>query len=193
MSKISLKITPRKIYSCLKTAKKHYNPCSLLQSSQIFRAKQNQDPFKLKTTPISATDFEKNWSTYSANGFIKEKTAVCALTHKVQQHKPIGVQYTQPQYSQPMTSPVITNYVGTIFANLTQNQVTMATKQQPCEVSKEALPKPPTELPISLPIENKDNSKNDNKIEQPAVTFNMSNLGASKPDWLKAVDNAKHI
>lgn len=36
-----------------------------------------------------------------------------------------------------------------------------------------------------------DNSKIDNKIEQPAVTFNMSNLGASKPDWLIAVDNAK--
>ena len=36
-----------------------------------------------------------------------------------------------------------------------------------------------------------DNSKNNNKTEQPAVTFNMSNLGASKPDWLIAVDNAK--
>ena len=40
-------------------------------------------------------------------------------------------------------------------------------------------------------FELEDNSKNDNKIEQPAVTFNMSNLGASKPDWLIAVDNAK--
>ena len=29
--------------------------------------------------------------------------------------------------------------------------------------------------------------------EQPAVTFNMSNLGATKPDWLIAVDNAKNI
>lgn len=28
--------------------------------------------------------------------------------------------------------------------------------------------------------------------EQPAVTYNMSNLGASKPDWLIAVDNAKN-
>ena len=36
-----------------------------------------------------------------------------------------------------------------------------------------------------------DNSKNNNKIEQPAVTFNVSNLGASKPDWLIAVDNSK--
>lgn len=34
-----------------------------------------------------------------------------------------------------------------------------------------------------------DNSKNNIKIEQPAVTFNMSNLGATKPDWLVAVDN----
>ena len=43
-------------------------------------------------------------------------------------------------------------------------------------------------------FELEDNSKNDIKIEQPAVTFNMSNLGAaSKPDWLKAVDNVKHI
>ena len=40
-------------------------------------------------------------------------------------------------------------------------------------------------------FELEDNSKNNNKIEQPAVTFNMSNLGASKPDWLIAVDNAK--
>ena len=40
-------------------------------------------------------------------------------------------------------------------------------------------------------FELEDNSKNNNKIEQPAVTFNMSNLGASKPDWLKAVDNVK--
>ena len=37
-------------------------------------------------------------------------------------------------------------------------------------------------------FELEDNSKNDNKIEQPAVTFNMSNLGASKPDWLIADD-----
>lgn len=37
-----------------------------------------------------------------------------------------------------------------------------------------------------------DNSKNNNKVEQPAVTFNMSNLGATKPDWLIAVDNAKN-
>ena len=36
-----------------------------------------------------------------------------------------------------------------------------------------------------------DNSKNNNKIEQPAVTFNVSNIGASKPDWLIAVDNSK--
>ena len=42
-------------------------------------------------------------------------------------------------------------------------------------------------------FELEDNSKNNNKTEQPAVTFNMSNLGASKPDWLKAVDNVKHI
>ena len=42
-------------------------------------------------------------------------------------------------------------------------------------------------------FELEDNSKNDNKVEQPAVTFNMSNLGgASKPDWLIAVDNAKN-
>ena len=42
---------------------------------------------------------------------------------------------------------------------------------------------------VNFELEN--NSKNDIKIEQPAVTFNMSNLGASKPDWLKAVDNVK--
>ena len=36
-----------------------------------------------------------------------------------------------------------------------------------------------------------DNSKIDNKTEQPAVTFNMSNLGGSKPEWLLAVDNVK--
>ena len=42
-------------------------------------------------------------------------------------------------------------------------------------------------------FELEDNSKNHNKIEQPAVTYNMSNLGgASKPDWLIAVDNAKN-
>lgn len=44
---------------------------------------------------------------------------------------------------------------------------------------------------VNFELEN--NSKNDNKIEQPAVTFNMSNLGGSKPAWLQAVDNAKHI
>ena len=42
---------------------------------------------------------------------------------------------------------------------------------------------------VNFDLEN--NSKFDNKIEQPAVTFNMPNLGASKPDWLIAVDNAK--
>lgn len=42
-------------------------------------------------------------------------------------------------------------------------------------------------------FELEDNSKNNNKTEQPAVTFNVSNLGASKPDWLLAVDNAKNI
>ena len=36
------------------------------------------------------------------------------------------------------------------------------------------------------------NSKNDNNIEQPAMTFNMSNLGGSKPEWLLAVDKAKN-
>jgi len=42
-------------------------------------------------------------------------------------------------------------------------------------------------------FELEDNSKINNKIEQPAVTFNVSDLGvASKPDWLKAVDNAKN-
>ena len=42
-------------------------------------------------------------------------------------------------------------------------------------------------------FELEDNSKNNNKTEQPAVTFNMSNLGgASKPDWLRAVDNVKN-
>ena len=41
-------------------------------------------------------------------------------------------------------------------------------------------------------FELEDNSKNDNNTEQPAVTFNMSNLGGSKPDWLIAVDNAKN-
>ena len=41
-------------------------------------------------------------------------------------------------------------------------------------------------------FELEDNSKNNNKIEQPAVTFNLSNLGASKPDWLRAVDNVKN-
>ena len=41
-------------------------------------------------------------------------------------------------------------------------------------------------------FELEDNSKNNNKIEQPAVTYNLSNLGASKPDWLIAVDNAKN-
>jgi hypothetical protein len=41
-------------------------------------------------------------------------------------------------------------------------------------------------------FELEDNSKNNNNVEQPAVTYNMSNLGAaSKPDWLIAVDNAK--
>ena len=31
-----------------------------------------------------------------------------------------------------------------------------------------------------------------NNTEQPPVTFNVSNVGASKPDWLIAVDNAKN-
>jgi hypothetical protein len=35
-------------------------------------------------------------------------------------------------------------------------------------------------------------SKNNNNVEQPAVTFNVSNVGASKPDWLIAVDLAKN-
>ena len=42
---------------------------------------------------------------------------------------------------------------------------------------------------VNFELEN--NSKIDNKTEQPAVTFNMSNLGGSKPEWLLAVDNAK--
>jgi hypothetical protein len=33
--------------------------------------------------------------------------------------------------------------------------------------------------------------ENNNKTEQPAVTFNVSNFGASKPDWLIAVDNVR--
>ena len=33
---------------------------------------------------------------------------------------------------------------------------------------------------------------NSNTTEQPPVTFNVSNAGASKPDWLIAVDNAKN-
>ena len=41
-------------------------------------------------------------------------------------------------------------------------------------------------------FELEDTSKFNNKTEQPAVTFNVSNLGASKPDWLIAVDNAKN-
>jgi hypothetical protein len=41
-------------------------------------------------------------------------------------------------------------------------------------------------------FELEDNSKNDNKTEQPAVTFNLSTLGSSKPGWLTAVDNAKN-
>ena len=36
------------------------------------------------------------------------------------------------------------------------------------------------------------NFEDNSKTEQPAVTFNMSNSGASKPDWLIAVDNAKN-
>ena len=36
------------------------------------------------------------------------------------------------------------------------------------------------------------NFEDNSKTEQPAVTFNMSNTGASKPDWLIAVDNAKN-
>ena len=41
-------------------------------------------------------------------------------------------------------------------------------------------------------FELEDNSKNNNKIEQPAMTYNMSGLGASKPAWLQAVDNVKN-
>ena len=37
-----------------------------------------------------------------------------------------------------------------------------------------------------------DNGSTGAKTEQPAVTFNMSNLGGSKPEWLLAVDNAKN-
>ena len=40
-------------------------------------------------------------------------------------------------------------------------------------------------------FELEDNSKNNIKTEQPAVTFNVSNIGATKPEWLIAVDNAK--
>lgn len=43
---------------------------------------------------------------------------------------------------------------------------------------------------VNFDLEN--NSKNDIKIEQPAMTFHMSGLGASKPDWLIAVDNVKN-
>ena len=42
---------------------------------------------------------------------------------------------------------------------------------------------------VNFDLEN--NSKNNNNVEQPPVTFNVSNLGASKPDWLIAVDIAK--
>ena len=36
------------------------------------------------------------------------------------------------------------------------------------------------------------NFEDNSKTEQPAVTFNVSNSGASKPEWLLAVDNAKN-
>lgn len=42
---------------------------------------------------------------------------------------------------------------------------------------------------VNFDLEN--NSKNNN-VEQPAVTFNVSNVGASKPEWLLAVDLAKN-
>ena len=42
---------------------------------------------------------------------------------------------------------------------------------------------------VNFDLEN--NSKNNNKTEQPAVTFSVSNVGASKPDWLVAVDLVK--
>lgn len=37
-----------------------------------------------------------------------------------------------------------------------------------------------------------DNSKNDNKTEQPVVTFNLSGAGSSKPAWLTAVENIQN-
>ena len=43
---------------------------------------------------------------------------------------------------------------------------------------------------VNFDLEN--TSKNNNNTEQPAVTFNVSNVGASKPDWLIAVDLAKN-
>ena len=44
---------------------------------------------------------------------------------------------------------------------------------------------------VKIDLEN--NSKNNENTEVPAVTFNVSNVSeASKPDWLIAVDNAKH-
>lgn len=43
---------------------------------------------------------------------------------------------------------------------------------------------------VNFDLEN--NSKNNNNVEQPAVTFNVSNVGASKPEWLLAVDLAKN-
>ena len=43
---------------------------------------------------------------------------------------------------------------------------------------------------VNFELEN--TSKNHNNIEQPAMTYNMSDFGgAAKPDWLIAVDNNK--
>lgn len=36
------------------------------------------------------------------------------------------------------------------------------------------------------------NSKNNNKIEEPVVTFTVANVGGSKPAWISAVDNVKN-
>lgn len=43
---------------------------------------------------------------------------------------------------------------------------------------------------VNFDLEN--TSKNNNSTEQPIVTFNVSNVGASKPDWLTAVDKVKN-
>ena len=139
-------------------AKHYYYPQMNLLPQKLTLKKA--PTFKDAKKPIPAADFLQNWHQYSVNGLIKQKTTVCALTSKT----------AQPQIVQTQPIHSFKNTFGKDFVNQAYDQSVTATTPHTQEVSKkETLPKLPVELPIilsdlpiTLPVESKDSTENNN-------------------------------